>query len=128
MDKLVDIKSLNVIGKGERGDTFDFSLKDRSDFILITRHAGSFSGNTYHKGVSSKTNPKIFVLLNGVIVFRYRHINKKDHSEIRIDEPSIIKIPPYVTHSVEAITDYGILECNSIMDIQNDREKQEVVL
>jgi hypothetical protein len=124
----VTINPLNLIGKDERGETFSFSIRNTENFIYIHRKKGSLSGNTYHKGKSKFTNPKLFLLLSGKIVFRYRNINDEKHEEVEVHEPSIIQIFPEVTHSVEAIEDIFMLECNSIYDIQDDRFREEVVL
>ena len=43
-----------------------------------------------------------------------------------IQAPAVIEISPYVTHKVEALCDFILLECNSIKDIQNDRIRDEV--
>jgi hypothetical protein len=84
------------------------------------------SGNTYHEGENSATNPKMFILLTGKIILSYRKIGTdKKYTEI-IEAPAVIEISPYVTHKVEALNDFTLLECNSIKDIQNDRIKEEV--
>ena len=118
---LVEIIPLHLIGNDERGNTYDFSIRDTSNFILITRKTGSQSGNTYHKGENSRTNPKIFVLLSGVIEFSYRYIEQTKITTEIINVASVIKIQPLVTHAVKAISDIMILECNAIKDIQGDR-------
>jgi hypothetical protein len=123
---LVEIMPLHLIGNDERGDTYDFSIRDTSDFILIIRKAGTHSGNTYHKGVNSRTNPKIFVLLQGEIEFTYRHIEQKDFFTEIIKHPSIIKIQPFVTHAIHTLSDMLILECNAIKDVQDDRYRENV--
>jgi hypothetical protein len=122
------ITPLNLLGKNERGETFSFSIRERENFIYIQRKSGSLSGNTYHTGKSKFTNPKLFVLLSGKIIFRYRHIEDSKHEEVEISEPSIIQIFPQVTHSVEAIDDIFMLECNSIADIEDDRHREDVIL
>ena len=70
----------------------------------------------------------MFVLLSGSIKLRFRNIKNKSHEMLEITEPSVIKIPPFTTHSIEALSDISILECNSIADIQNDRIREEVIL
>lgn len=123
----VEVNLLNVINQDGRGDTFDFSIRDTSEFIFITRKVGTISGNTFHEGKSEKTNPKTFVLLSGRITLRFRHVDDKQHTILQIDKPSVIKVKPYVTHSVEAMTDICMLECNAIKDIQNDRYRLAVI-
>ena len=123
----VEIKPLNQIGNDERGKTSTFSIRETKNFVLIQRVKGSLSGNTYHKGISPNTNPKIFILLNGSIMFRYRHVNDTKHDEIHLSEPSLIYVHPYVAHSVEALEDIMMLECNSIEDIKDDRYREEVI-
>lgn len=123
----VEIKPLNQIGNDERGTTNTFSIRETENFVLIQRVKGSMSGNTYHKGISSNTNPKIFILLNGSIMFRYRHVKDTKHDKIHLSEPSLIYVYPYVTHSVEALEYIIMLECNSIEDIKYDRYREEVI-
>lgn len=127
MPQHINIKPFHLIGSDERGGTFDFSIRQSEDFILITRKAGSMSGNTYHEGKNKGTNPKTFLLLSGEIQFNYRHIEEDAHQSVKIEAPATIEIQPFVTHSVEAITDMMILECNSISDIQNDRVRENVI-
>lgn len=122
----IEITPLNLLNSDERGETYDYNIRENGDYILITRKAGSISGNTYHKGASPATNPKTFVLISGEIELGYRHIEEKTHQTIQITQPSIIKIKPLVTHSIKALTDMIILECNSIADIQNDRFREQV--
>lgn len=127
-DAYIEIKPLHLIGEDERGATYDYSVRENSDYILIHRKQGTKSGNTFHKGVSLATNPKIFVLMSGSLMFSYRHVEHRVHESIFVDKPSIIMIQPLVTHAVEALTDIMILECNSIKDIQDDRYVEPVDL
>ena len=124
----IEIIPMNKVGLDERGGTFDFTIRESKNFIYLTRKKGSLSGNTYHEGKSDTTAPKIFLLLTGEIELKYRNINNKAHNTIKITEPSIIKVNAFTTHSMEALSDFSILECNSILDIQNDRIKEDVVL
>jgi hypothetical protein len=119
--KEIKITKLNKLNKDERGNTFDFSIRETDNFILCTRKKSSISGNTYHEGKSSKTNPKIFILISGSIDFSFRHIDSPKPQTVVIDYPSIIEVKPKITHSIKALTDIIMLECNSIADIQNDR-------
>ncbi|MED7787589.1 hypothetical protein [Francisella sp. 19X1-34] len=124
---IVKIIPFNMIGEDERGITSSFKLcRQQDNFIFITRKSGSISGNTFHKGLSDATNPKVFVLLTGKIKFSYRDINSNDIHEKIIEGQNLIEVFPNVTHQVEAITDIIILEANSIQDIANDRERLNV--
>ena len=124
---LVKIKEFNIIGSDDRGITTDFNIPRKQDqFIFLTRKSGSLSGNTYHQGKSLATNPKIFLLLNGSIRLSYRKIGETLVNSIVIDKPSTIEISTMVTHKVEAISDIMMVECNSIADIQSDRNKEDV--
>lgn len=127
MEKLVNITPLHLVSEGERGSTYDFSMCSSEDFIVIKRKANSISGNTYHEGVSLKTNPKIFVLLEGEIELSYRHIESLKYEIEIIEVPSIIEIQPLVTHAMKAITDILVLECNGFHDIEDDRHRLTVV-
>lgn len=123
----VIVEPLECIGQGERGSTYTGAVRETRDFILIQRVAGSISGNTYHTGICENTNPKVFVLLNGEIIFRYRGIEDATHEERRLDAPCVINVPANITHSVEAVSDIHMLECNSLSDIENDRHHLPVV-
>ncbi len=127
MSSLVTIRKFNIIGTDERGITAEFFLpRKQAEFVMITRKAGSISGNTYHEGKSPATNPKTFVLLQGKIIFSYRKIGTEEKFSDEIEAPAIIEALPRVTHSVEALSDILILECNAIKDIQDDRIREEV--
>jgi hypothetical protein len=125
--ELIRIKKFDVVGEDERGITAEFSLPRRQDeFILITRKAHSISGNAYHEGKNTTTNPKIFILLSGEITFSYRKIGATEKYSELVQAPAIIEISPYITHKIEAHSDFILLECNSIKDIQHDRIREEV--
>lgn len=127
MENLVTIKKFDLIGEDDRGLTASFSLVRKQDnFIFITRKAESISGNTFHEGKTAATNPKIFVLLAGEIFFSYRKIGELQHYSCEVIAPAIIEVSPFVTHSVKAITDMTILECNSLADIQHDKIRESV--
>lgn len=128
-NNLVKIIPFDCIGEDQRGVTKKYSLpRNQSDFIYLTRKAGSISGNTYHLGANSGTNPKIFILLSGVIKFSYRKVGTEHVNIDTIESPSMIEVLPMVTHKVEAISDIQMLECNSIEDIHNDRVREDVLL
>lgn len=123
----VRIKKFNIIGEDERGLTAEFSLsRKQSDFVFLTRKEKSLSGNTYHEGKNSATSPKMFILLVGKIILSYRKTGTDEKYTEVIEAPAVIEISPYVTHKVDALSDFTLLECNSIKDIQNDRIKEEV--
>jgi len=125
--ELVRVTPFNLIGEDERGTTADFSLPRKQDqFIFIIRKKGTVSGNTYHEGKSEATNPKIFLLLSGKIIFSYRKVSEKQVTTETIQAPAMIEIAPYVTHQVEVIEEALLLECNAISDIQNDRIRENV--
>jgi len=128
-DELVNIRPFNPIGVDERGTMADFSLPRKQDqFIFITRKKGTVSGNTYHEGKSEATNPKIFLLLSGKIVFSYRKVGEKQVVTETVESPAMIEISPYVTHQIEVIEEALLLECNAIADIQNDRIRENVAI
>jgi hypothetical protein len=127
MTEMVRIRKFNVVGEDARGLTAEFFLsRKQSDFVCINRKKGSVSGNTYHEGKSLATRPKMFILLSGSIMLSYRKIGTEQKFSEEINTPAIIEISPKVTHKVEAVTDFMLLECNSIKDIQGDRIKEEV--
>ncbi|MDP1603157.1 MAG: hypothetical protein Q8M03_07825 [Legionella sp.] len=125
--ELVQVKSFNIIGEDERGITAEFFLsRKQSDFVFITRKAGSLSGNTYHEGKNQGTSPKIFLLIEGKIEFEYRDITNGEKFTQTIESPAQIEVQPRVTHAVRALTDIIIFECNSLADIQGDRVREPV--
>lgn len=127
MEQLVQIRKFSPVGEDPRGLTAEFCLpRKQNEFIFITRKAGTLSGNTYHEGKSSATNPKMLILLAGKIIFSYRKIGTDKKYSEEISEPVFIEISPHVTHSIEGLSDFVMLECNSINDIQNDRIKENV--
>ena len=125
-DNFIKTTPLHFVGSSNRGDAYDYTMM-RNDCVLIRRHKGTMSGNTYHKGISQGTNPKTFVILSGQIEFLYRHIESDAHQSQLINKPSIIEVQPYVTHAVKALTDIVMLECNSIAEIEKDRYRLDVI-
>ena len=124
---LVNIKPFDILGNDLKGMTATFSLsRKQQDFIFLLRKAGSISGNTYHEGKNEGTNPKTFILAQGEIELNYRDIKQTKKNTVTVIAPSLIEISPNVTHSVVALTDIVIFECNSISDIQQDRIKEDV--
>lgn len=124
---LINIKPFDVLGNDLKGVTATFSLsRKQADFIFLQRKAGSISGNTYHEGKNEGTNPKTFILAVGEIELNYRDVKQTKKNTVTVMAPSLIEIMPNVTHSVIALTDIVIFECNSISDIQQDRIKEEV--
>ena len=123
----VNIKPLHFVGTNERGATYDFTLRQSDDFILMKRHAGTLSGNAYHTGISNKINPKTFILLEGSIELMYRSIDESVHHVEKIDVPSIIEVYPNVTHAMKALTDIIVLEAHGFKDTENDRHFLNVV-
>lgn len=127
MRNLVTIKKFNLIGSDDRGMTADFTIaRQQDEFIFLTRKSGSISGNTYHEGKNTGTNPKIFLFLSGSIKLSYRQIGDTVIDTIMVEAPCIIEVKPMVTIKVEAIADIMMLECNSIADIESDRKRENV--
>lgn len=121
----VSFLTISEIGTDDRGETFGFHLcRSQQDFILLKRKAGSISGNSYHTGKNSATNPKVFVLLDGSIEFVYRYIHDEEKIVEFVSRPSIIEVQPYVVHSVHVVEDCIMLEANSLDDIIKDRIRE----
>lgn len=121
MEDIVQIRKFNMLGEDVRGFTAEFSLSRKQDnFVFISRKAGTLSGNFYHEGKSPATNPKMFVLLTGKIIFSYRKIGTDKKYSQEIEAPAVIEIASHVTHKAEAVTDFVLLECNSIKDVEHD--------
>jgi hypothetical protein len=126
-EELIKIKQFNLISEDERGITAEFSLPRKQDnFVFITRKAASISGNTYHEGKTAATSPKLFLLLQGEIYFSYRKVGEKEKYRTRIIAPAVIEVAPYVTHNVEGVSDFILLEGNSLKDVLGDRIREEV--
>ena len=123
----VIIKQIHKLGEDERGITYDFQTKKTGDFLFLMRRAGSISGNSYHEGKNAGTNPKILIILSGSVEFRYRRVGSDSMKSISVSEPSIIEVQPYVIHAVYAVTDFTMLEANSIEDIRQDRIREDVL-
>lgn len=123
----VTISAFSEISLDERGLTAEFLLPRKQDaFLYLTRKAGTLSGNAFHEGTSSATNPKVFLLLTGKIIFSYREINTSESVSIEVFAPAKIEVSPYVTHKVVVLEDCVMLEGNSLADIKNDRLFQDV--
>jgi hypothetical protein len=124
----VVIKHFKHIGCDERGNTSEFSLsRKQQDFICITRKKGTISGNNYHTGKSAGTCPKTFVLISGNIELSYRAIgNNNKKTAVNVACPALIEIQPNVIHSIKALTEITVLECNSLSEIQGDNFKEKV--
>ena len=126
-NNLIVIRDFHLIGQDERGMTCEFQLpRHQHEFVYLARKKGSISGNTYHTGKNATTKPKIFILLKGQILLTYRQIGNTIKYQNKIKAPSVIEINPYVTHQVEALEDFILLEGNSIQDVQSDRIKEAV--
>lgn len=122
----VKVTPIHKLGQDERGETYEFKTKKTGDFMLIQRKAGSISGNSYHEGKNPGTAPKTFIVLSGRLEFSYRHVDSDDVRRLIIGQPSIIEVQPRVTHAVKALTDFTMLEANSVADIREDRVMQVV--
>lgn len=123
----VQIKKFKCIAEDPRGLTSEFSLpRLQEDFIYITRKKSSISGNSYHTGKNIATNPKTFILISGEINFSYRLVDTDNKYTEIISAPALIEVKPKVIHSVKALTDIVMLECNSLADIQQDVFKEAV--
>lgn len=123
----IKILSFKDIGEDNRGVTKEFLLsRKQQDFIYITRKQGTISGNSYHQGKNSATNPKSMLLISGEIEFSYRPVTSSIKECITLTGPLLIEIKPNVVHAVKALTDIILIECNSIKDIQNDVTKEIV--
>ncbi len=122
---MITLKEMNIIGEDNRGITCSYSLNNKqADYLYLFRKKGTISGNAYQKGLLSNMNPKTFILLTGKILLSFRQVNTKEVYTKIISSPKIIEINPYIIHTVEALEDYVLLECNSINDVELDRVKE----
>ena len=127
MNNDVKISKFNQIGEDERGITAAFKLpRQQADFLFFTRKADSLSGDTYHEGKNSGTNPKTFVLVSGKILLSHRKVGTSNKMSSEIIAPALIEVAPYIVHNIVALEDSTFLECNSAADLTNDKIKEEV--
>jgi hypothetical protein len=123
----VKIRHFDHIAEDERGITAAFKLiRQQAEFMFFTRKAGTLSGDTYHAGKNSGTNPKIFILVSGKISLSYRKVNTTNKFNVEVIAPALIEVAPYVVHNIIALADSIFLECNSIADLKSDKIKEIV--
>lgn len=124
----VRIRAVEKLGEDARGSTFEFQTKKTGAFLLIERKAGTISGNAYHEGKNVGTAPKTFIVVSGEIALLCRQVNTETVERFDVVAPAIIEVDPYITHAVLGVTNFVMLEANSIQDIREDRVLEPVEL
>ena len=118
--KLVEIKSLDLIGENEKGKTFGFETIARSGFIFAERKKDTVSGNHFHQGISHSKNPEILLLTSGKIELNVSSIDGENSQSFILESPKLIEIKPNTLHTVIALTDIQFLEFNSLEEHKAD--------
>ncbi len=123
----VNIIPLKPIGTDKRGSTYEFTINSASDFLFLTRKKNTISGNAYQKGSNLAMNPKTFILLAGEIILHVKPVRSNKIESLPISQPCVIEISPYITHTIEAITNIQFLESGSLAEIVDDRVKDQII-
>lgn len=116
----IEIQELNLVGQNENGATYGFETFARNGFIYAERKAGTVSGNHFHKGISETKNPEVLLLTKGEAEVVGRLISDEEVFCKVVKAPVIIKVYPYVIHTLSAITDIQFLEFNSLEEHKAD--------
>lgn len=121
----VEIMSLSLINKDERGGTFTIENDRSGNFILAYRKAGSSSGRHYHQGASPYKNPEILYLLSGEALIRWRRLEETAVKEIKVTAPVKVIIAVDIWHELVALSDCSFWEMNSLEDVKKDSIRVE---
>lgn len=125
--QLISIEPLNKIGEDSRGETFTFDVRSRPSYMLVKRKAGTVSGNQYHWGLNEGTKTRIFILIEGTIELHYRHVDDLETLVKTIEAPCKVVVHPFVVHAVKGVTDFVMVEQNSLEDLKEDRERVQLI-
>jgi dTDP-4-dehydrorhamnose 3,5-epimerase-like enzyme len=118
--KLVRTIPVKIIGEDSRGKTCGFLNRHDDEHLLCFRKATSVSGKHYHKGLSSRKDPEVLILIQGTMEIYCKHLKSGDEQRDIVDGPVRIEINPYVWHEFKALSDVTFLELNSLKDHQQD--------
>ena len=119
----VKITKFNFLSADERGSTLEFPLERMGNSLFAFRKEGTLSGNHYHKGIENNKNPEILWVLQGELKLRYKHVEDDNWEERLIIGPSKVEIFPNIIHVLEGLTDFFMLELNSLEQHVNDTFK-----
>jgi hypothetical protein len=111
---LVKINHHSVLSKDNRGQTSELLFERSGKVLFAHRKAGSVSGNHYHKGQQEHKNPEVLWIMMGTVLFKYRKITDNQWQEEQLEGPCKIEIFPNVMHVLEGITDFCMIELNSL--------------
>jgi|SRR5690625_3229792 len=121
----VIIEELPLIGKDDRGQTFEVENERSGNFILAYRKAGSSSGRHYHTGKAAYKDPEILYLLSGEVRVRWRKTTEEEVTETIVKAPAKIIFPVNIWHELVAKTDCSFWEMNALEDVQKDSIRVE---
>lgn len=117
---MITITPLDKVGEDDRGATFIFDNARTGQLIVAHRKAGSVSGRHYHKGTSPYKNPEKILLMRGEATLNWKFVLGSESGSEHVVGPSMIDIAPNVWHEVVALTDFVMLELNSLEDGNRD--------
>jgi hypothetical protein len=116
----VQIIPIDTKAVDERGALHYFSTDRTGEFLLVYRHAGTVSGQHYHKGLSVGKNPEDMLLVQGKANLNWMNLETKEKQTIELIAPIRVKIPANIWHELNAITDIVFIELNSLSDGSED--------
>ncbi len=119
----IKITPYNPLSSDERGATIEFPIERMGNSLFAYRKAGTLSGNHYHKGIENNKNPEILWVLHGELKLRYKRVEDDNWKEELVKGPSKVEIFPNIIHVLEGITDFCMLELNSLQQHINDTFK-----
>lgn len=114
--KGVEIIDLRLVKDDHRGITFEFDNRQVSKMLLLKRKQGSISGGHYHTGANKLKDPETILLIDGTAEFIFKDVKTGDEQKEKISKPAMIKIAPYIKHTIIALTDIILIDMNSIKD------------
>ena len=111
---MVQVIPLHHISTNDRGTTWVFDNDRTGQFIVAYRKAGSANGRQYHTGKNPYKNPEMLVLMSGEATLNWRTIDGSQSGAVPVTAPAKIVIPVNIWHELVAITDFTMLELNSL--------------
>lgn len=120
---MVETIALQRIGADDRGATYVFDNERQGQFIVAHRKAGSISGKEYHEGRSQNKDPEMIIILSGEARLIWKDLITHETGAEHLIGPMQAIIPKMTWHAVEAITDFVMLELNSVQDCAVDTVK-----
>lgn len=112
---LFEFEPLPEIGKNDAGITWRSPIPRMGEGILAMRKKGAIFGGHYHLGKSDTKNPEILLLVSGSMIGTFFKLDSPNEKEVvEFSQVGLLKVPPQVVHSFEALSDVYFLEFNSL--------------